>query len=173
MRQHELVTGSILFLCTGNAARSVMAGVALRHLRPDLRVETAGTLSVDGMPISWRTRAALDAVGLEWPQHASRQAHATDLAGADLVVALAPEHVDWVRREHPTLAARTATLVRLARDLPHGRRSLSDRLAVLGPHDVQLAAWEEVVDPGGGEVEAFVACARQIVELIDQLAPKL
>jgi protein-tyrosine-phosphatase len=34
---------SILFLCTGNAARSVIAGVALRQRRPDLDVETAGT----------------------------------------------------------------------------------------------------------------------------------
>jgi protein-tyrosine-phosphatase len=106
---------SILFLCTGNAARSVMAGVALRQLRPDLVVETAGTLSVDGMPISWRTRAALSDVGLPWPKHASRQAGRAELQAAELIIA-APEHA-WVRREHPQLADRTVTLIRLTKEL--------------------------------------------------------
>jgi len=169
---------SILFLCSGNAARSVIAGVALRQRRPDLHVETAGTLTVDGMPISWRTRAALDDVGLPWPRHASRQAHRAHLAAADLVVGLAPEHVEWVRREHPELAARSGTLIRLTQHLappprPPQLRGLADRVAAVKLEQAQLQQWEEVVDPGGGEVEQFVACARQIVVLIDHLATLL
>jgi protein-tyrosine-phosphatase len=165
---------SILFLCTGNAARSVMAGAALRQRRPDLHVETAGTLTVDGMPISWRTRAALDDVGLPFPKHASRQAHRAHLAEADVIVGLAPEHIEWVRREHPEVAARSGTLIRLTRQLaPPPPEQLADRIAALRLEQVQLQQWEEVVDPGGGEVEQFVACARQIVALIDELASLL
>ena len=33
--------------------------------------------------------------------------------------------------------------------------------------------WEEVVDPGGGDAEAFAACAVEVVELVAALAPRL
>jgi protein-tyrosine-phosphatase len=163
----------VLFLCTGNAARSVMAGSALERRRPDLRIETAGTLTVDGMPISFRTRAALDDVGLPWPAHRSRQAGRAHLGSAALVVGLAPEHVAWVRREHPEAAQRTATLVRLTKELQPPPAPLPERLARMHLAAVELEPWEEVVDPGGGDVDTFVACARQIVELVDRLAELL
>jgi protein-tyrosine-phosphatase len=140
---------------------------------PHLEVMTAGTLSIDGLPMSWRTKAGFEAVGLPRPAHRSRQVTPTDLDRATLVIGLAPEHVEWVRREHPPAAERAATLKRLVRDLPADDRPLSERVADLELADVELGDWEEVVDPGGGEVEAFTACAYEVVELIEQLAPRL
>jgi protein-tyrosine-phosphatase len=150
-----------------------MAGAALSKVRPDLSVETAGTMTIDGQPISFRTRAALDHVGLPRPQHRSRQADRALLDAADLIVGLAPEHVAWVRRDHPEAAPRTATLIRLGTDLASSDLPLGQRVAALQLADVELEAWEEVVDPGGGEVDAFMACARKIVTLVEQFAQVL
>lgn len=147
-----------------------MAGVALETRRPDIEVATAGTLTVDGLPISWRTREALDAVGLPWPRHASKQAEDAHLDTADVVIGLAPEHVKWVRREHSEAAARTVTLRRLVDLIAPATEPLRARLAAMDLAAADLADWEEIVDPGGGEVDDFVRCAHEIVGLVDRLA---
>jgi protein-tyrosine phosphatase len=164
---------SILILCTGNATRSVIAGAILKAHLPDVEIATAGTMSIDGLPMSWRTKAGFDAVGVTPPSHRSRQVLADDLDQATLIVGLAPEHVAWVRRERPAAAPRTATLKRLVRDLAADDRQLSERVAELDLAAVELSPWEEVVDPGGGEVEAFIACAQEVVPLVDELAVRL
>jgi protein-tyrosine-phosphatase/SAM-dependent methyltransferase len=164
---------TILILCTGNATRSVIAGAVLKAHLPDVEIATAGTMSIDGLPMSWRTKAGFEAVGVKPPSHRSRQVLPPDLDAATLIIGLAPEHVNWVRREHPSAAPRTATLKRLVRDLPADDRPLADRVAALALADIELRPWEEVVDPGGGEVEAFIACAQEVVPLVDELAARL
>ena len=163
----------VVTLCTGNAARSVMAGAILREHVPGLRVTTSGTHVIEGMPMSWRTRDAIASLGLPVPEHRSRQATAQELDTADLVIALAREHVTWMRRVHPRAAPRTATLKRLARDLPADGSALFERLARMRLHEVALEPWEDVVDPAGGDLDVFLACAREIADLLHELTPRL
>ena len=163
----------VVSLCTGNAARSVMAGVLLEEHVPGLTVTTSGTHVIEGMPMSWRTRDAILGLGLEVPMHRSRQATVEELDRADLVIALACEHVGWMRRVHPRAAPRTATLKRLARDLAAGSEPLGERVESLDLADVVLEPWEDVIDPAGGDVDVFHETAREIQTLIHALAPRL
>src|SRR5215471_19134276 len=133
----------VVTLCTGNAARSVIAGAVLDDIG-GLVVVTRGTHVVEGLPMSWRTRDAIAGLGVASDGHHSRQLVADDLDRADLVIAMAREHVAYIRRRHPSAAARTGTLRRLARDLPGVPGTLADRVAALRLDEVVLEDWEDV-----------------------------
>ena len=156
---------NVVTLCTGNAARSVIAGAVLDDVG-GLVVITRGTHVVEGLPMSWRTRDAIHGLGVTTDGHHSRQLTAEDLDDADVVLAMAREHVQYVRRRHPEAAARTGTLKRLARDLPLQDGPLEVRVAALGLADVELEEWEDVDDPAGGEADVFQQCANEIHALL-------
>lgn len=171
----------LLVVCTGNAARSVMAGYMLEHLAEAegvrLVVTTAGTHTLDGQPMSVRTRAALGTIGelaqAQVGSHRSRQLHPADLASADLVVAMEADHVRYVRRRHPEAAGRTATIRRLCRVLPSGPLALSERVRSLDLAEAELDDGEDVADPAGAEEDAYVACAAELWVLCRELVARL
>jgi protein-tyrosine-phosphatase len=172
MRQFEPL--HVHFVCTGNAARSVMTAAMTKAWAPALVVSSSGTHSIDGQPISVRTREALASLGLEAREHRSAQLYEWTLDGVDLVVAMAVEHVSYIRRRHPEAAARTATLKRLVRDLPGTPAGpLPERLDALALAEVELEAWEDVLDPAGGQVDDFKACARELSDLVQVLLAEL
>jgi protein-tyrosine-phosphatase len=149
-----------------------MAGILFADL--PVRVVTAGTFVVEGQPMSWRTRDALASIGVDTlPAHRSHQLTDADVDAADLIIAMAAEHVAYVRRRHPAAAGRTATIKRLARDLSDGPQPLAERVEALGLGSVEIEAWEDVEDPAGGEADVYVTCAKELAQLCGELAPRL
>ncbi len=162
---------SVLIVCTGNAARSVMAGAMLAAA--PVHLVTAGTHVVEGQPMGPRTREALRSVGYSASGHRSRQLTGSDLDRADLVLAMAGDHVAYVRRRHPAAAGRTASIKRLCRFLPSGPPDLAERVRRLELASVEIEPWEDVEDPAGGEADAYLTCAKELVDLCVQLGPLL
>ncbi len=176
---------TILMLCTGNAARSVMAEVLLSAMRQDITVSSAGTLAVEGQPLSMRTRHALEYMEMPVPfHHRSRELTADDAAAADLVVAMERGHVRYVRRYFPDVARKVATLGWLAEELPPGMEPLGDRVSSLHLDSVDLDMQPEVADPAdaiipdgadrlGREMQVYVDCALELRDLIQKLENRL
>jgi protein-tyrosine-phosphatase len=162
-----------VFVCTGNAARSVMGGAVLALTGPDVDVTTVGTHVVEGQPISWRTRDALASIGLKADTHRSRQLSDVDVRTSDLIVAFEAIHVGYVRRNFPEAAGKTATLKYLVDHLAPAGGTLDSRLAQLDLAAVDLELQEDVVDPAGGEVDDYKACAAEVDYLVRELLPRL
>ena len=150
-----------------------MATIMFRARDDRHSVSGSGTHALPGHPMSVRTRTALERLGLADPTHRSSQFDETDVRRASLIVAMAPEHVEWVRRVHPEAADRTVTLKRVVRVLAAtsslADAALLDRVRTLDLAGLAIEEWEEVVDPAGGEQPEFDACAQEIDALVDQL----
>jgi protein-tyrosine-phosphatase len=171
----------LLILCTGNAARSVMAGFMLNHLqlaRPQtpLHIVTAGTHTIDGQPMGRRTRSALSGIpelaDAAFGGHRSRQVYEADLARAELVVVMEADHVRFVRRQFHEAADRTATIRRLCEDLPPAPPApplLGARVAALHLADAPPSDEDDVIDPAGGEEAQYAACVAELWSLCQTL----
>ncbi len=167
----HLSSPRLLTLCTGNAARSVMAGAML--VSAPVHIVTAGTHVVEGQPMSRRTRDALGAVGFRADGHRSHQLTDGDIEEADLILAMAGEHVAFIRRRYPEASGRTATIKRLCLQLPLPPPSLVERLGGLGLADLPIEPWEDVADPAGGDDMAYRLCAEELADLCALLLPRL
>ena len=158
----------LLVLCTGNAARSVMAGFMLDVLRDGepLHIVTAGTHSIDGQPMGLRTRTALarlpEMSGADFRRHRSRQVHGVDLVHAQLVVVMEADHVRFVRRQFPDAAAKTATIRDVCRRLAPPPLALDERVAALDLATFELSDSDDVLDPAGHDAEVYAACVDEL-----------
>jgi len=175
---------ALLVVCTGNAARSVMAGYMLERLAlarsVPLEVVTAGTHAAEGQPMSARTFAAMATIpalaGVPAGSHRSRQLTASDVEVADLVVAMEADHVRFVRQHHPAAAGRCATIRRLARGLcpgPSPLAHLGKRVNALTLAEAALNSNEDVVDPAGRDDACYEACAADLWALCGELIARI
>jgi protein-tyrosine phosphatase len=174
----------ILILCTGNICRSPMAEALLRHKLElagiDATVTSAGTWRA-GEPAAGGSILAMVGRGLDLSPHVSTLLDIEAVHRADLVIAMAREHVREVVVLDPPSLAKTFTLKELVR-----------RAEALGPTPLPFDRWlahvgqgrqarqmlgasrdDDVADPIGQSDDRFLDTADELESLIDRLVPLL
>jgi protein-tyrosine phosphatase len=173
---------TIVVLCSGNQCRSPMAQALLLRrlaaLSAPAVVCSAGLLR-DGDPPPAEVVLVMADYGLDLTQHRSHQVTAADLAGADLILGMAREHVRHAVVIVPASWPRTFTLKELLRRghetgprMPgeplgewlsrvHEGRT---RTALLGDSPL-----DDVADPAGGPPQGFAVTAALLDELVARL----
>jgi len=97
---------TILFVCSGNSCRSPIAeGLLKKKLYPDygslLKVKSAGTLGINGNPATLHAIAVAKENGVDISNHVSRGVTEQLMAEADLVIAMAEHHKEYLDRHFP------------------------------------------------------------------------
>ena len=111
----------ILFVCTGNSCRSVMAEGLFKKLTDVLpgrfTVLSAGTAAIDGFPASAETIKVLkDEEGIDMASHRSRRLTEALILGSDKIFVMEQVHKDWVLALVPEAAKKVFLLTEFVSD---------------------------------------------------------
>jgi protein arginine phosphatase len=141
----------ILFVCTGNSCRSIMAEAYLNKLSADhggaFEVRSAGTLGIEGNAPSKEVITLLAREGIDTSFYISKGLTPEVVAWAELILVMAPEH-------------KLAVL-----DLDPGAESKVRYLGEFNPERGEII----IPDPIGRSLAFYVSSFRVIKQSIEEL----
>ena len=150
----------ILFVCTGNSCRSVMAAGLMQHMLQragidTMSVESAGVFAIDGMNPTRETQRVLQEIGVDCSSHRARGLTVDMAQSADLILVMEPFQAEEILRRIPNVKGKVHLLK------PYG-------LA-----DGELAGNPGIPDPIGKPLEVYEVCFAEIREAVERIAKSL
>jgi protein-tyrosine phosphatase len=174
------VSIEIVFICTGNRARSPFAAALLRRHLSGLPaiVTSRGTHDLQGAPALGSAVRVARSFGIELGEHRSRPLVRDELRGADLVVGFEPFHVATAVVDGGALNARAFLLTELANALDEVAPSRGMDVALLlevsdGHRRATGLPVRRIGDPVRGSDELMLRTFMEIDDLVARVALRL
>ena len=156
---------TILFVCTGNSCRSVMAEWLMRqrlHVAsgdappPDYHVASAGLAAIDGMgPSAETVRALRQETGVDASGHRARRLTDQMIREASMVLVMEHWHLEEILRRVPEARGKTHLL------------------NAFGQSSLESAVDEEIVDPIGKPREIYDICFSAVKASVERVGRSL
>ena len=151
------VSKTMLFVCTGNSCRSVMAEYLLRKKvsdlgRQDIDAASAGTFALLGMGPTRETQKLVSETGLDASAHRAQRASLELVDQADIIFAMERHHKEELLRQFPAAAG---------------------RVHLLGEYLKRDPYEDEIQDPIGKSEEFYKIIFLKIKDAIDKLGDTL
>lgn len=116
----------VLFVCTGNSCRSVIAEYLFKKIikdfkKEDIEVYSAGTHAVVGAFPFNEAIKAMQEQGIDISSHESKQLTLNNIKGADVIYVMKEAHREWILDKVPQAANKVKLLKEEGIDDPIGK----------------------------------------------------
>ena len=165
----------ILFVCTGNIARSASAKYLARQLAEkgsQWVFDSAGTGAVVGAGVAPYIDRELESRGAEYKNHKAKQITGDLLAESALVLVMENEHLNWLVREWPQCRPKVHLLKQMARVKDTAGRRV-DPVAFMRQLDEAPLAEDRIADPYRKGPEAARVAVEEIELALTKIIPWL
>ncbi|MFH1191011.1 MAG: L-threonylcarbamoyladenylate synthase [Candidatus Omnitrophota bacterium] len=164
---------TVLFVCTGNSCRSVMAQEYLKKLlqkqqRTDIQVSSAGVIALAGMGASVETREVLAQEGIDAQGHRAQRVTQELVGQSDIILVMEDAHESKILQLAPEAKNRLFLLKEFASSI-RNNDTINSRGKVSSSKKINGSDLN-IVDPIGGSLEFYQEIFLSIKDAVERIS---